>query len=126
MSKMWTPTQPIYIVSVNNTPEVARQLVAILIEDLRSQYNLVYLANTDKIDGLKPLLESLVVVPQVLICSSQWTIPQQKELVELAKTIIPGIKAIEIPTGLNATKGGDAVVNFLREQVIGLGLRTRS
>ncbi|PMD36516.1 hypothetical protein L207DRAFT_568756 [Hyaloscypha variabilis F] len=112
---MWTPTQPIYIVSVNNTPEVARHLVAILIEGLKSEYNLVYLANTDKIDGLKPLLESLIVVPQVL-----------KEVVELAKTIIPGIKTIEIPPGLNATKGGDAVVDFLKEEFIGLGFPTRS
>ena len=32
MSQMWAPSQPIYIVSVNNTPEVARHLVAILIE----------------------------------------------------------------------------------------------
>jgi len=40
--------------------------------------------------------------------------------------IIPGIKTIEIPTGLNATKGGDAVVDFLKEQVIGLGLLSRS
>ena len=34
MSKMWAPSQPIYIVSVNNTPEVARHLVAILVEVL--------------------------------------------------------------------------------------------
>jgi hypothetical protein len=46
--------------------------------------------------------------------------------VELAKTIIPGIKTIEIPPGLNAMKGGDAVVDFLKEEFIGLGFPTRS
>ena len=52
--------------------------------------------------------------------------PQQEEVVELAKTMIPGIKTIKIPPGLNATKGGDAVVDFLKEQVTRLGLPTRS
>ncbi|KAH8793906.1 hypothetical protein BGZ57DRAFT_921301 [Hyaloscypha finlandica] len=81
---MWTLTLPIYIVSINNTPEVAKKLVATLIQDLATQYNLVHVANTDRIDSLKPLLDSLVVVPQVLICSSQWTSTQQKEVLELA------------------------------------------
>jgi hypothetical protein len=36
--------------------------------------------------------------------------------------MIPDIKTIAIPPGLNATKGGDAVVEFLREQIIGLDL----
>lgn len=40
--------------------------------------------------------------------------------------MIPGIKTIAIPPGLNATKGGDAVVDFLREQIIGLGLPSLS
>jgi hypothetical protein len=30
--RMWTPTLLIYIVSVNNTPEVAKKLVATLIQ----------------------------------------------------------------------------------------------
>jgi hypothetical protein len=46
--------------------------------------------------------------------------------VELAKAIVPGIKTISIPPGLNALKGGDAVVEFLKEQVIGLDLPTRT
>lgn len=35
---MWTPTAPVYIVSVNNTPEVAKKLVAILIQAGKPKY----------------------------------------------------------------------------------------
>jgi hypothetical protein len=59
------------------------------------------------------------------IYSSQWTVTQQEEVLEIGKSMVPGIKTIAIPPGLNATKGGNAVVDFLKEQVIGLGLRTR-
>lgn len=89
---------------------------------MSAEFNLVHLANSNTLEGLEFLLESLVVAPQVLICSSQWTSTQQKEVLGLAKTMIPDIKTIAIPPGLNATKGGDAVVEFLREQIIGLDL----
>jgi hypothetical protein len=46
--------------------------------------------------------------------------------VEIGKSMIPDIKKIVIPSGLNAKKGGDAVVDFLREQIIELGLPTRT
>lgn len=60
------------------------------------------------------------------ICSSQWTTSQQEEVLQIARTIIPDIKTIAIPPGLNATKGGEAVVEFLREQVLKLGFPTRN
>ncbi|KAH7418243.1 hypothetical protein BKA64DRAFT_194332 [Cadophora sp. MPI-SDFR-AT-0126] len=118
--------QPIYIVSVNNTPQRAKELVAILVDELRLEYNLVHVANTDTIFGVKAMLESLVVVPQALICSSQWSVIQQIEVQKLAQTLIPGLKTVAIPPGLNALKGGDAVVGFLKEQFLGLGLPARN
>jgi hypothetical protein len=44
---------------------------------------------------------------------------------ELAEIMLPGIKTIAIPPGLNATRGGDALVDFLKEQIIGFDLTTR-
>ncbi|KAH6719966.1 hypothetical protein BKA61DRAFT_707990 [Leptodontidium sp. MPI-SDFR-AT-0119] len=123
---MATQVQPIYIVSMNNTPQRAKELVAILINGLQIQYDLVHVANTNSIFGVKAMLESLVVVPQVLICSSQWSAVQQNEVIKLAKGLIPGLKTVAIPPGLNALVGGDAVVGFLQEQFLGLGLPTRS
>jgi hypothetical protein len=60
------------------------------------------------------------------IDSSQWTTGQQAEIEAIARSIIPGIKTVAIPPGLNATKGGDAVVAFLKEQFLGLGLPIRA
>lgn len=47
-------------------------------------------------------------------------------MLQVAKTAIPGIKTIAIPPGLNSAKGGEAVVDFLKEQVLGLELLTRT
>ena len=44
---MSTTTQPIYIVSVNNTPDVAKKLVAQLIEVLQNLKNAPYIFQTD-------------------------------------------------------------------------------
>ncbi|KAK0125227.1 hypothetical protein ONS96_009084 [Cadophora gregata f. sp. sojae] len=80
----------------------------------------------DSIFGVKAILESLIVLPQVLICSSQWNTTQQEEVQKLAKTLIPGLKTVAIPPGLNALRGGGAVVGFLKEQFLGLGLPMRT
>ncbi|CZR54369.1 uncharacterized protein PAC_04253 [Phialocephala subalpina] len=120
--------QAMYIVSVNMTPEKAKELVAILTKDLSQKYNLVHVANTNgewSIYGVKTLLESLMVTPHILICSSQWTVEQQSLIQATAREMIPGIKTIAIPPGLNATKGGEAVMEFLKEEVLGLGLPMR-
>ncbi|KAF8864201.1 hypothetical protein BDZ45DRAFT_57137 [Acephala macrosclerotiorum] len=117
--------QAMYIVSVNMTPEKAKELVAILIKDLSHKYNLVHVANTNAIYGVSSLLESLVVTPHILICSSQWTVEQQSLIQATAKEIVPGIKTIAIPPGLNATKGGEAVVDFLKWDIQRLGLPMR-
>ncbi|KIN06005.1 hypothetical protein OIDMADRAFT_99137, partial [Oidiodendron maius Zn] len=50
-------------------------------------------------------------------CSSQWTASRQEEILQIARVLIPGIKTIAIQSGLNAAKGGEAVVDFLEEQV---------
>jgi hypothetical protein len=44
----------------------------------------------------------------------------------MAKATIPGIKTVAIPAGLNATKGGEAVVAFLKERVSTVGLPKRT
>lgn len=44
----------------------------------------------------------------------------------MAEEKIPMIKTTEIPPGLNAAKGGEAVVAFLRDTILGLGLPQRA
>jgi hypothetical protein len=45
---------------------------------------------------------------------------------ELAGIMLPGIKTIAIPPGLYAMRGGEAVVDFLKEQIIGFDLTTHT
>ena len=47
-------------------------------------------------------------------------------MLQVVKTAIPGIKTIAIPPGLNSANGGEAVVDFLKEQVLELDLPTRT
>jgi hypothetical protein len=44
----------------------------------------------------------------------------------MAEEKLPKIKTIEIPPGLNAAKGGGAVVAFLKDAIFGLGLPQRA
>lgn len=56
------------------------------------------------------------------ICSSQWSEHEQEEICSIARDILPEILLIVIPPGLNASKGGDVVVDFLKEKVRELGI----
>jgi hypothetical protein len=60
------------------------------------------------------------------ICSSQWSPEQQEQIQRIAKGTVPGIKTVAIPAGLNATKGGQAVVAFLIESISTVGLPKRT
>jgi hypothetical protein len=60
------------------------------------------------------------------ICSSQWTPEQQREIQQIAKDTIAGIKTAAIPAGLNATQGGGAVVEFLKNMVYDVGIPRRA
>jgi hypothetical protein len=43
-----------------------------------------------------------------------------------AVKLAPGIKVVAIPPGLNAQKGGEAVIAFLKEEILGLELPRRN
>jgi len=124
-STMSTQLDPVYLISVNTTPDVARSLLATVIHDVKEDYNVVNVANSLTIEGVQTLLLSLTIPPQLLICSSQWTPEQQDQIQRIAKATIPGIKTVAIPAGLNATKGGQAVVAFLKEAIYSVGIPRR-
>jgi len=44
----------------------------------------------------------------------------------MAEKKLPKIETIEIPSGLNAAKGGGAMVAFLKDAILGLGLPQRA
>jgi hypothetical protein len=44
-----------------------------------------------------------------------WTPAESTEIQAIAKDVVPGIKTMAIPQGLQVEKGPDAVVDFLKE-----------
>jgi hypothetical protein len=176
---MATQKDPVYLVSVNTTPDVARVLLAKLLEvvilaPIKIIFMLILLIRVSKkiiillmlriqpvgsskncfeatiltsklcsaIEGVETLLLSLTIKPQLLvslqsglfelyssyfqICSSQWTPEQQVKVQDIAIRTIPGIKTAAIPAGLNAMKGGEAVVEWLKKMVYDVGIPRRA
>ena len=49
-----------------------------------------------------------------------WTQEESDEIQRIAREALPGIKTMAIPQGLQAQKGPDGVVEFLKEKWISL------
>lgn len=49
-----------------------------------------------------------------------WTKEESDEIQRIAKEVVPEIKTMAIPQGLQVEKGPDAVVEFLKEKWPGL------
>ena len=60
------------------------------------------------------------------ICSSQWTPEEQTEANSIATKVVPGIKIVNIPSGLDSKEGGDATVKFLLGAVKASGIPSLS
>jgi hypothetical protein len=60
------------------------------------------------------------------ICSSKLFEDEEEEVREIAQRLLPDIKLVMVPHDLHATGGGNAVVEFLTEQVAESRLPTRS
>lgn len=63
-------SEPVNLVSVNTAPERAKRLIGILINDVADKYNIVHAGNSDTIEGVKPLLQSIQPPPGILFCAS--------------------------------------------------------
>ncbi|OBT75311.1 hypothetical protein VF21_04707 [Pseudogymnoascus sp. 05NY08] len=110
MSKM-----PIYLISVNKTPERAALLVGQLLESLDNKnHGIVHIANASTLQDLKVVLEVLVYSPGILICSSQWTAEEQDQAVTIAKASLPDVSVITIPPGLDVREGSEGILSFLK------------
>lgn len=45
-----------------------------------------------------------------------WTEEESNEIQHIARETVPGVKTMAIPQGLQAAKGPDGVVEFLKEK----------
>ncbi|KAJ7754340.1 hypothetical protein DFH07DRAFT_743878 [Mycena maculata] len=106
------------LVSVNTAPERAKRLIGRVIEDVKDQYTIVHVANAERIEDVKSTVER--EKPNVLFTASMWTPEQAKEIVDIAKGVVPDLKTFSIPQGLQVEKGPDAVVEYIKENLPGL------
>ncbi|WWC71204.1 uncharacterized protein I206_105157 [Kwoniella pini CBS 10737] len=114
---MASRSSPINLVSVNTVPERAKKVIGTVIENVKDKYNIVHAGNSETIEGVKPLLESIQPPPSILFCASMWTPEQQEEIQKIARDTIPGIKTQATPTGLQAQGGPEGVVKYLMERI---------
>ncbi|KAJ7114024.1 hypothetical protein C8R44DRAFT_842017 [Mycena epipterygia] len=106
------------LVSVNTVPERAKRLIGRVIEDVKEQYNITHVANIERIEDVQEVVER--ERPNVLFTASMWTPEQAKEIVEIAKAVVPDLKTFNIPQGLQVEQGPDAVVDYIKENLPGL------
>ncbi|BGO99343.1 hypothetical protein NBRC10513v2_000448 [Rhodotorula toruloides] len=114
---MPSSSQPVNLVSVNTAPERAKKVIGAVIEGVKDRYSIVHAGNSETIEGVKPLLESVQPPPGILFCASMWTPEQQEEIQRIARETIPGIKTHAIPTGLQVQVGPDGIVKYLMERI---------
>lgn len=48
-------------------------------------------------------------------CASMWSKEESDSAFSMAREIVPGVKTLAIPQGLQVEKGPDAVVDFVKE-----------
>ncbi|GAA6049566.1 hypothetical protein JCM3770_000851 [Rhodotorula araucariae] len=108
--------QPIGLVSVNTAPERAKKVLGEVCERVKPKYNVAHVGNSDTIEGLKPLLESLSTKPGIVFCASMWTPEQQQEIKEIARSVLgDNFKFYGIPTGLQVKVGPQGIIDHILE-----------
>jgi len=73
-----------------------------------------------KFEDMCPRKRLLIIICLTQFCASMWTKEESDEIQRIAKATVSGIKTMAIPQGLQAEKGPDAVVEFLKEKWPGL------
>jgi len=109
---------PFKLMSVNTAPERAKRLIGRIIEDVKDKYEIHHVANAETLEQVPALVEEFK--PDVLFCASMWTPEQSSEVFATARKIVPNVKTLAIPTGLQVNKGPDAVVEWVKEKLPGL------
>ncbi|KAN0119966.1 hypothetical protein V8E51_002174 [Hyaloscypha variabilis] len=112
------PKGPYKLCTVNTVPERAKLVVGRFIESVKESYIIIYVENASRIEDVKGMCERNR--PDVLFAASMWTQDESDEIQTIARETIPGIKTMAIPQGLQAEKGPDGVLEFLKERWISL------
>jgi len=113
-----SPLGPYLLVTVNNVPTRAKLVIGRFIETVKDRWTINLVGNAEGIDEVKGLCEK--EKPDILFCASMWTKEESDEIQRIAKQTVPGIKTMAIPQGLQAEKGPDGVIEYLKGKWPGL------
>ncbi|KAF2477628.1 uncharacterized protein BDR25DRAFT_274917 [Lindgomyces ingoldianus] len=106
---------PFKLVTVNTAPERAKKLIGRMIEELKDQYWIQYLANCETIEEVGPAVQ--MHQPNILFSASMWSTEQAEQIRKVAERERPGIRTHAIPQGLQDKNGPDAIVAHLVDNV---------
>ncbi|GAB1725828.1 hypothetical protein NU195Hw_g2553t1 [Hortaea werneckii] len=109
------PQGPYKLMTVNNAPDRAKRLIGRVVEDVKDQYEINYVANAESPDAARPLFEQHM--PDVVFTASMWTPEQSSKCLAEAKEVNPNCKTLALPQGLQVERGPDAVVDYIKEQL---------
>ncbi|KAL0934860.1 uncharacterized protein CTRU02_209451 [Colletotrichum truncatum] len=112
---MSSPKGPFKLITVNTAPERAKRLIGRMVEALKDQYTIDYVANCERIDEVEAKVKEHQ--PDVLFCASMWTAEESAQIFSIARAIRPDVKTHAIPHGLQVERGPDAIVEHLLENV---------
>ncbi|CAD0106345.1 unnamed protein product [Aureobasidium uvarum] len=91
------PLGPFKLVTVNTAPERAYRLIGRVVENVKDKYTIIHAGNAD---------------------TSMWTPEEAKSIHAEAKEIMgPQLKTFALPQGLQVSRGPDAVVEFIEENL---------
>ncbi|CAD0040243.1 unnamed protein product [Aureobasidium pullulans] len=108
------PLGPFKLVTVNTAPERAYRLIGRVVENVKDKYTIVHAGNADKQVREVVTKEQ----PDVLVRASMWTPEEAKSIHAEAKEIMgPQLKTFALPQGLQVSRGPDAVVEFIEENL---------
>ncbi|KAK6844162.1 hypothetical protein PG995_014272 [Apiospora arundinis] len=109
------PTEVYKLVTVNTAPERAKVLIGRVVEALKDDYTINYVANCISKEEVADKVREFQ--PDVLFSASMWTAEDVSEIQQTARSIKPDIVLHAIPFGLQVDKGPDAIVEHLLEQI---------
>jgi len=100
---------------VNTAPARAKLVIGRVVEDLKDEWTIYHVENAEKIQDVREICERQR--PDLLFCASMWTTEESDEIQQIAREAKPGIKTFVIPQGLQAEKGPDGVVEYVKEHL---------
>ncbi|KAJ4300241.1 hypothetical protein N0V88_002913 [Collariella sp. IMI 366227] len=87
------PAGPYRLVTVNTAPERAKRLIGRVVEDVKEQYTIIHAGNA---------------------ATSMWTPEEARQIIAIAKELVPDLKTFSLPQGLQVERGPDAVVEYIK------------